>query len=65
MLVQSHEENIIRLLPALPNNWPNGRVYGLKARGNIEVDIEWENNKIIEAVLNSEGNKNITVMKKI
>ena len=47
MLVQSHEENIIRLLPALPNNWPNGRVYGLKARGNIEVDIELENNKII------------------
>jgi len=62
MLVQSHEENIIRLLPALPNNWPNGRVYGLKARGNIEVDIEWENNKIIEAVLNSEENKNITVI---
>lgn len=62
MLVQSHEENIIRLLPALPNNWPNGRVYGLKARGNIEVDIEWENNKIIEAVLNSEEDKNITVL---
>ena len=62
MLVQSHEENIIRLLPALPNNWPNGRVYGLKARGNIEVDIEWENNKIIEAVLYSEVNKNITVI---
>ena len=61
MLVQSHEENIIRLLPALPNNWPNGRVYGLKARGNIEIDIEWKNNKISKAVIKSKVNKNITI----
>ncbi|MBT1062633.1 glycoside hydrolase N-terminal domain-containing protein [Bowmanella sp. Y26] len=42
MLIQSHEQQLIRILPALPTTWKNGKVQGLKARGNIEVDIEWE-----------------------
>lgn len=44
MLVQSHEK-IIRILPALPKSWKSGRVKGLKARGNITIDIEWENGR--------------------
>ena len=46
ILVQSHEDGIIRLLPALPPNWENGLVKGLKARGNIQVDIKWEANEL-------------------
>ena len=46
ILVQSHEDGIIRLLPALPPNWENGLVKGLKARGNIQVDIKWETNEL-------------------
>lgn len=46
ILLQSHEDGIIRLLPALPPNWENGLVKGLKARGNIQVDIKWEANEL-------------------
>ncbi|MBT8315950.1 MAG: glycoside hydrolase family 95 protein [Maribacter sp.] len=46
LLLQSHEE-FIRVLPALPAGWKNGKISGLKARGNIEVDIEWEDGKLI------------------
>ncbi len=50
MLVQS-QNGIIVLLPALPKKWASGNVRGLKARGNVKVDICWEDGKVSYAKL--------------
>jgi alpha-L-fucosidase 2 len=51
MLLQSNVKNTIRLLPALPSTWQTGSVKGLKARGNFEVAITWENGLLTEATV--------------
>jgi alpha-L-fucosidase 2 len=52
MLLQSCD-GAIALLPAIPSEWKNGEVKGLKAKGNFTVDIKWENGAITKAVINS------------
>jgi alpha-L-fucosidase 2 len=50
MLLRSSTTEI-DLLPALPSAWPTGHISGLRARGNIEVDIEWENGRLAQGTL--------------
>ena len=62
ILIQSHEPGIIRLLPALPDNWKNGLIKGFKARGNVIVDLEWKNKELKVVRLSSPSNLNIKLI---
>ena len=40
------EDGKIKILPALPSDFKNGKIGGLLAKGNIKVDIEWKDSKL-------------------
>ena len=50
MLLQSHS-GAIAFLPALPRAWPTGRAIGLRARGAVEVNLDWRDGRATRAVL--------------
>jgi alpha-L-fucosidase 2 len=61
MLMQS-QAGEIELLPALPAEWPNGKISGLRARGGYEVGLKWANGKLASAtVKNVNGDGKIKV----
>ncbi|MDC7684147.1 glycoside hydrolase family 95 protein [Asticcacaulis sp. BYS171W] len=41
MLIQSRAETV-HLLPALPKAWPDGRLTGIRLRGDVEADLIWK-----------------------
>ncbi len=48
MLLQS-QSGEISLLPAIPDAWAEGKISGLKARGNFEIAMNWKNKQITTA----------------
>jgi alpha-L-fucosidase 2 len=52
MLVQC-DDGEIRLLPALPDAWPVGRMTGLRARGGFEIDLSWKNGSVERVAIRS------------
>lgn len=60
MLVQSHS-SYIEFLPAIPKEWNDGEVKGLKVRGGAEVNFSWQNGKIKKIEIESSKVKNLSI----
>ena len=60
MLMQSYD-GFIYLLPALPDQWQEGSIKGLLARGGFELDIQWDNGEVSEVKITSNNGGNCRI----
>lgn len=61
LLVQSHNDRL-RLLPALPPDWPDGTVRGLRARGPVLVDLAWRAGRPTSVTLTAAHDRTIELV---
>jgi len=61
LFLQSHN-GVLHLLPALPSEWTDGKMCGLRARGNFEVDIYYAGGKLDRAVVISNAGERCKVL---
>ncbi len=65
MLVQSHRNGVIDILPCLPDQLKDGSAKNIVARGAYKVTMEWRNGKITSlTVINKDGNDCTEALKK-
>jgi alpha-L-fucosidase 2 len=67
MLIQSEydinaKQPVIELLPALPDNWKDGEVSGLRARGGITVDMTWKDKQVTNLTLTAPQSCNVMLV---
>ncbi len=49
MLVQEDEEGNVKLLPALPSEFKNGSVSGIRLKGGRSLSMKWVNGEVVES----------------
>ncbi len=50
MIIQSSADDIT-LLPALTDQWPDGKIMGVRTRCGVTIDLTWKEGKPVSAVL--------------
>lgn len=60
MLIQSHE-GFVNILPALPDEWSDGSLYGFRVRGGATIDLEWKDGKPTKIRITGGWNRDIKV----
>jgi alpha-L-fucosidase 2 len=60
MLMQSWGGEI-RILPALPKAWPDGALHGVRARGGVELDLEWSRSRLTSLQLRGAPGQKLSV----
>jgi alpha-L-fucosidase 2 len=64
-LVQSRwmpEFSEVEILPALPEQWPNGSVEGVHVRGGAILDMQWKAGKIISMNIHAKSDGDIRLI---
>lgn len=61
MLMQSHD-GAVHLLPALPNEWKEGSIKGLRSRGGFVIEeLSWKEGRLVKAVIKSTIGGNLRI----
>ncbi|MHC5076326.1 MAG: glycoside hydrolase family 95-like protein [Planctomycetota bacterium] len=60
MLIQSSAKSV-ELLPALPKQWPDGKISGVLTRCGVTVDLEWKDNKPVKATIKAQRKTDLKV----
>jgi len=50
------------LLPALPQNWSSGSIKGVRAKGGLELDFDWQDEKITSLVIRNKSASAVTIL---
>ena len=53
---------MLELLPALPANWKDGSVSGIRARGGITVDMTWQDARVTALTLTAQRSSTVTLL---
>ena len=60
--VQPTGENVVELLPALPEAWPDGEVTGLCARGGFLVSMKWQKGRVASVTITAQKPSSVTLL---
>ena len=53
--------DVLQLLAAPPSAWKEGKVTGLRAKGGLTIDMEWQDQRVTHAIIHSTRDQTIVV----